>query len=81
MSLHCLPRLCRVGTITALCRNELRVFDSFADDALQSQEKTSLVAIFVPDRWCGRCPNPSTDRLRASFRLTPKKQALHLNSV
>ena len=45
MNLRRLPRLCRVGTITAFRSNELRVFQSFSDDATKRLGETASVTI------------------------------------
>src|SRR5438067_12282781 len=46
--LRCLPRLLRrTRAITALCRNELRISQSFADNATERLNKAPLVVVFA----------------------------------
>src|SRR5713101_4571830 len=42
-----LPRLCRVGAITALSRNELRVFQCFSNDTAKCLHKSASVTVFA----------------------------------
>src|SRR5437762_13933491 len=45
--LNRLPRPCRTGAITALCRNELRVFQALADHATERLDESALVVLFA----------------------------------
>src|SRR5260370_37653943 len=42
-----LPRFCRVGAITALCRDELRISQSFTHNAAQGFSESASVIVFA----------------------------------
>src|SRR5437773_1280499 len=45
-ALRCLPRL-GTGAITTFCRNELRIFQTLADNATERLNKSALVIVFA----------------------------------
>ena len=46
-TLRRLPRRGRLGAITALCRNELRIFQTFPYDAAKHLREPASVAVFA----------------------------------